>query len=92
MALHLERGAVNLSFADIDLRQALEMLFQQMHVDYVLPSEVDGIVSIDLHHATFEQALHALLGHAYTYTIGPHDTVYVHRSGTTWRPGNAHID
>jgi type II secretory pathway component HofQ len=92
MALHLERGALDLSFTDIDLRQALDTLFQQMHVAYVLLPEVQGIVSINLHNATIEQALHALLGGAYTYTIGPHDVIYIHRAGTTWRPGNEKID
>ncbi len=87
MALHLERGPVDLCYTDIDLRQALADLFQQMDVGYVLPPEVQGMVTLNLHNATYQQALDALLDGTFTFTIGPHEVIYVHRAGTTWRPG-----
>lgn len=87
MAVHLNHGAMDLVAEDRDLRQVLEEIFMMADVRYDMPPEVRGTVTIRLHNATYEQALHLVLGHVFTYTIGPHDTIYVHRSGTTWRPG-----
>ncbi len=87
MALHLEHGSVELDADEMDLRQVLLELFAQMGVNYDLPPEVQGTVTISLHNATYQQALAVLLHPAFTYDIGPHDTIYVHRRGTTWRPG-----
>ncbi len=87
MALHLEHGAVNLVARDMDLRQVLDELFLVMGTAYSLPPEVQGTVTLDLHNATYRQALDAVLGSEFTYDIGPHDTIYIHRGGTTWRPG-----
>lgn len=91
MALHLDRGTVDMTVEDMDLRQVLDQLFMQMSVKYDLPPEVQGTVTIRLHNATYQQALELILGTAFTYSIGPHDTVYVHRGGTSWRPGNEKI-
>lgn len=87
MALHLERGSVDLTADAMDLRQVLMELFMLMEVKYDLPPEVQGTVTIRLHNASFAQALDQLLGHDFVYDIGPHDVVYVHRRGTTWMPG-----
>ena len=87
MALHLDEGSVDLVVADGDLRAALDELFSQMQVKYDLPPEVEGTVTISLHHASYRQVLTELLRPYYTYTIGPHETIYVHRTGTTWKPG-----
>ncbi len=87
MPLHLDNGAVELNAIDMDLRQLLMELFMLMNVKYDLPPEVQGTVSVSLHNATYRQALEVLLGSEFTYDIGPHDVLYVHRSGTTWRPG-----
>lgn len=87
MALHLNRGSVDIEAVEMDLRQVLAEVFMQMGVKYDLPPEVQGTVSISLHNATYHQALEVLLGSEYSYDIGPHDVLYVHRGGTTWRPG-----
>ncbi|MHB9025737.1 MAG: hypothetical protein ACYC7E_16475 [Armatimonadota bacterium] len=92
MALHLNRGSVDIHVTDLDVRQALEGLFLQMDVRFTLPPEVQGTVTLDLHNATYEQALTAMLDPIYVYDIGPHDTIYVHCAGTSWRPGNEKID
>jgi len=87
MALHLNRGSVELNATDMDLRQVLMELFLLMGVKYDLPPEVQGTVTVSLHNATYQQALELLLGSEFTYDIGPHDVLYIHKSGTTWRPG-----
>ena len=87
MAVHLDQGSVDIEARGRDLRDVLAELFQQMGVKYDLPPEVQGTVDLDLHNATYQQVLQVLLGHEFTCSIGPHDTVYVHRTGTTWRPG-----
>jgi type II secretory pathway component GspD/PulD (secretin) len=87
MAVHLDQGSVEIVGVDRDLRDVLAELFQMMGVKYDLPPEVQGTVTTDLHHATYQQALAVLLGHKYEYTIGPHDVIYIHSQGTTWRPG-----
>ena len=87
MTVHLNRGSVDIEARGRDLRDVLEEIFQQMDVKYSLPPEVQGMVDVDLHNATFEQALDIILGSVYTYTIGPHDTIYVHCGGTTGKPG-----
>lgn len=86
MALHLENGALDIVADGMDLRQVLQEVFMQMGVKYDLPPEVQGTVTTSIHNATYEQALALILGHDYTYTIGPHDVIYVHKRGTTWRP------
>jgi type II secretory pathway component GspD/PulD (secretin) len=88
MALHLNRGSVDFDFEDVDLRQALGELFQIMGVESVIYPEVQGTVTVHVRGFTYAHALNALLGDAYTYTIGPHDRVYIHRAGTTWMPGS----
>lgn len=87
MAVHLDRGSVDLTGVDRDLRDVLTELFQIMDVKFDLQPEVQGTVTIDLHNATYQQALAVLLGHNYEYTVGPHDVIYIHSRGTTWRPG-----
>ena len=87
MALHLNRGSIDLEATDMDLRQVLEQLFVQMGVRYDLPPEVQGTVTTSLHNMTYQQALAQLLGTDFTYDIGPHDVLYIHKRGTTWRPG-----
>jgi len=87
MAMHLERGSVDLEARGRNLRDVLDELFLVMGVKYDLPPEVQGTVTVDLHNATYEQALDLLLGSEFTYDIGPHDIIYVHRGGTTWKPG-----
>lgn len=91
MALHLDRGSVDLVAVDMDIREVLEKVFLQMDAYFDLPPEVQGTVSVSIHNATFEQALELILGERFTYTIGPHDVIYIHRAGTTWRPGSEHI-
>ncbi len=91
MALHLDRETIDFVVEDQDLRQALGQLFLLMGVKYDLPPEVQGRVSVNIHNVTFEQALQYMLGSEYTYTIGPHDVLYVHLGGTTWQPGNENI-
>lgn len=87
--LHLDRGSVDLQAVEKDLRDVLMELFLVMGLDvkYDLPPEVQGTVTTDLHNVTYAQALDLLLGHAFTYTVGPHDVIYIHRSGTSWAPG-----
>ncbi|HEY3416914.1 MAG TPA: hypothetical protein VGM23_08530 [Armatimonadota bacterium] len=92
MALHLNRGSVDIHVTNLDVRQALDELFLQMGVKYELPPEVQGTVTLDLHNASYEDALTAMLDPIYTYDVGPHDTVYVHCAGTGWKPGNENID
>lgn len=87
MAIHLERGSVNLEARGRNLRDVLDELFLQMGAKYDLPPEVQGTVTIDFHNATYAQALDLLLGSEFTYSIGPHDIIYIHRGGTSWRPG-----
>lgn len=87
MALHLDGGSVDLEARERNLREVLAELFLLMGAKYDLPPEVQGTVTVDLHNATYRQALEVLLGSEFTYTIGPHDVIYVHRGGTTWRPG-----
>lgn len=87
MALHLDRGSVELNAVDMDVRQVLMELFMLMGVKYDLPPEVQGTVSINLHNASYRQALEVILDKEFIYDIGPHDVLYVHRRGTTWRPG-----
>jgi len=87
MTVHLDRGSVDLEARDMNLRDVLEELFLQMGAKYDLPPEVQGRITVNLHNATYKQALAVLLGSEFTYTIGPHDVIYVHRGGTTWRPG-----
>ncbi|MHB9131939.1 MAG: hypothetical protein ACYDBB_12765 [Armatimonadota bacterium] len=91
MALHLERGSVDIVAASMDLRDVLSGLFMEMGVTYDLAPEVQGVVTIDLHNASYEQALHMLLGDKFVYDIGPHNTIYVHKRGTTWKPGSENI-
>jgi len=88
MALHLDRGSVELSVAGRNVREVLEELFTEMQAKYDLPPEVQGTVNIELHNATYQQALDELLRPLhFTYTIGPHETIFVHKRGTTWKPG-----
>ncbi|HEX2950053.1 MAG TPA: STN domain-containing protein [Armatimonadota bacterium] len=91
MALHLDRGTVDIEAHDMDLRQVLDELFMLIGVKYDLPPEVQGRVTVDLHNATYEQALDMILGSQFTYSIGPHEIIYVHKGGTTWRPGNEKV-
>ncbi|HOF87421.1 MAG TPA: hypothetical protein PLZ36_04850 [Armatimonadota bacterium] len=91
MALHLDRGSVDLQYTDMDLRQALGDLALLTGVTVNIYPEVQGTVTVDLHHASLAQALDVLLGGAYTYTVGPHEVIYIHRAGTAWQPGNEHI-
>lgn len=91
MALHLDRGKVDVIADDLDIRDVLQEIFLMAGVKYELPPEVEGNVSVDINNATYEQALKAVLGSEFTYTIGPHDTVYVHKGGETWRPGNEKV-
>ncbi len=91
MALRLDRGSVDLHYTDMDIRQALGDLALLMDVRFTIYPEVQGTVTVNLRNATFEQALGLLLGGYYTYTVGPHDVIYIHRAGTTWHPGNEHI-
>jgi type II secretory pathway component GspD/PulD (secretin) len=92
MALHLNHGTLDLTATDLDIRQVLEALFHQLDARAAIAPEVQGRVTLDLHNVTFEQALLHLLEPLYTYHIGPHDVIYVHRAGTSWAPGNPHID
>ena len=85
--IHLDRGTVNLDLDGIDLRQALDELFLTMGVKHDLPPEVQGTVTARVHNMTYRQALDTLLGRTYTNDIGPHDTIHVHKRGTTWKPG-----
>jgi len=87
MSMHLDHGSVDLEERGQNLRDVLAELFLLMGVQYDLPPEVQGTVTVDLHNATYGQALDVLLGSEFTYTIGPHDVIYVHRGGTTWKPG-----
>ena len=87
MAIHLDRGAIELIADGRDLREVLAELFVGLDVNYSLPPEVQGAVTISLHNASLRQALDILLRPHFTFTIGPHDTIYVHRTGTTWKPG-----
>ncbi len=91
MAVDLDSGSVEIVADDMSLRQVLEELFLMMEVNYDLPPEVLGAVTASIHNATYRQALELLLGHEFTYDIGPDDIIYIHRTGTTWRPGNEHI-
>ncbi len=87
MSVHLDRGAVDMEARDKNLREVLADLFFIMDVNFDLPPEVQGTITVNLHNATYQQALDTLLGNQFTYTIGPHDVIYIHRGGTTWRPG-----
>ena len=91
MALHFDRGPVDLVAMDMDIREVLEKVFQQMDAYFDLPPEVEGTVTVSIHNATFEQALALILGERFTYDIGPHDVIYVHLAGTTWKPGSEKI-
>ncbi|HEY3378766.1 MAG TPA: hypothetical protein VGL77_14865 [Armatimonadota bacterium] len=91
MALHLHQGSVDIVADGRDLRQVLQELFMQMEVKYDLPPEVQGAVTLSLHNATYAQALDTILGSEFTYTIGPHDVLYVHKGGTSWKPGNEKV-
>lgn len=87
MAVHLNHGTVDIVADDRDIRFVLEQLFLDTGMRFDLPPEVTGNISVSIHNATYEQALKLILGHDFTYHIGPHDTIMVHRQGTTWRPG-----
>ena len=85
--MYLNHGSVNLDFVEMDLRQALDTLAGQMGAQFDMPPEVQGVVTTHLRNLTYAQALEQLLGHTFVYTIGPHDVIYIHKRGTTWRPG-----
>ncbi len=87
MAFYLDQGSIDLNVEGRDLREVLELLFQLMGAKFELPPEVEGTTTVSLHQLTYRQALETILGHEFTYDIGPHDVIYVHKRGTTWRPG-----
>ena len=91
MTLHLDRGSVDIIADNLDIRQVLEELFLLMSVKYDLPPEVQGRVTVNINNATYMQALQAILGSNYTYSIGPHDVLYIHKGGTTWKPGDEKV-
>lgn len=93
MALHLDRGSVEIVAEDMERRQVLQELFMLMGMDvkYEIYPEVEGTVTVRLRNATYQQALEMILGSEYTYSIGPHDVIYIHKGGTSWRPGNEKV-
>ena len=92
MKLQLERGSIDLTAFDQDIRQVLEELFLLINVSYAMPPEVDGAVTVDLHHAPYQEALDMILGERFTFHIDLHNVIHIHKRGTTWLPGNPHID
>ncbi len=92
MALQLNHGTINVTADDLDIRQVLEELFLLLGAQFAIAPEVQGTVTLDVHNVTFEQALMRILEPVFTYHIGPHDVIYVHKAGTGWAPGNPNID
>lgn len=87
MSVHLDRGSLDITGRGRDLRDVLQEVCQSADLACDLPPEVQGTATLDLHGATVRQALDLLLGSEFTYTVGPHDRLYIHKAGTTWRPG-----